>query len=93
MEGLEGPLLVPDIRKINILNSRVIVSRKRTKNLFDLTSLWKKTVISTLEGDIVNSITDDFQMDEADEPPRSPTGPQPGDLEYIYRDVLAGRQL
>ena len=37
----EGPVgtFVLDIRKINILNRRVIVSHKRTCNLFDLTNL------------------------------------------------------
>lgn len=40
-------LLIPDIRKINILNKRIITSRKRTRNLFDLTSLWKR-IVSTL---------------------------------------------
>nr|GAT48941.1 predicted protein [Mycena chlorophos] len=46
-----GTEVMPDIRKIGILNRRLIVSRKRTKNLFDLTSLWKKLVISKLEQD------------------------------------------
>lgn len=40
---------VPDMSKIRILNSRMIVSRKRTKNLFDLTSLWKKIVLLKME--------------------------------------------
>jgi hypothetical protein len=43
---------MPDIRKIDILNRRMIVSRKRNRNLFDLTSLWKKTVFAKLEHDI-----------------------------------------
>jgi hypothetical protein len=30
---------LPDICKIDILNRRMIVSRKRTRNLFDLTTL------------------------------------------------------
>ena len=42
---------VPDIRKLDILNRRMIVSRKRTRNLFDLTSLWKKTVLHKYEND------------------------------------------
>jgi hypothetical protein len=36
---INGRELIPDIRKINILNRRMITSRKRTRNLFDLTSL------------------------------------------------------
>ena len=47
--GWGGTVAVPDIRKINILNSRIIVSRKRTRNLFDLTSLWKKMVLTKID--------------------------------------------
>ena len=36
---------VPDITKINILNHQIIVSWKQTKNLFDLTNLWKRLAI------------------------------------------------
>jgi hypothetical protein len=39
----------PDIRKTDILNRRMITSRKRTKNLFDFTSLWKKMVIQGMD--------------------------------------------
>jgi hypothetical protein len=49
----DGLSLMPDIRKINILHRRTIVSRKRTRNLFDLTSLWKKTVLLQLEQDVL----------------------------------------
>jgi hypothetical protein len=38
-----------DLRKTNIFASRVIVSRKRTRNFLDLTNLWKKSVLETLE--------------------------------------------
>lgn len=44
-----GTYMIPDIRKIGIFNRRMIVSHKRTRNLFDLTSLWKKTVLTHLE--------------------------------------------
>src|ERR1700733_2275893 len=37
---------VPDVRTIAMANRRMIVSHKRTRNLFDLTSLWKKTVFT-----------------------------------------------
>jgi hypothetical protein len=47
-----GTGVMPDIEKTGILNRRMLVSRKRTRNLFDLTSFWKKTVIATLEQDI-----------------------------------------
>ena len=45
--GVTGWL--PDTRKLGIQNRRLITSRKRTRNLFDLTSLWKKIVIDTLD--------------------------------------------
>ena len=38
-------LWVPDIRKTDILQRRWLVSRRRTKNLFDITGLWKKIVL------------------------------------------------
>ncbi|KAH9846184.1 hypothetical protein C2E23DRAFT_697468, partial [Lenzites betulinus] len=43
-----GTVEIPDIRKINILNRRMIVSRKRGHNMFDLTNLWKKLVLEKL---------------------------------------------
>jgi hypothetical protein len=46
-----GPLPIPDVRTIGFTNRRMIVSRKRTRNLFDLTSLWKKTVLTRLDRD------------------------------------------
>jgi hypothetical protein len=47
-----------DLRDTNIFNSRVLVSRKRTRNILDLTNTWKKVVLENLEvealADIVN---------------------------------------
>ena len=43
---------VPAIRKINILNRRMIVSHKRTCNLFGLTNLWKNNVIDNMVDDL-----------------------------------------
>jgi hypothetical protein len=40
---------IPDISKLDILNRRLLVARRRTRNLFDLTGLWKKTVIHQME--------------------------------------------
>jgi hypothetical protein len=53
VETPTGPRPIPDVRTIGFANRRMIVSRKRTRNLFDLTSLWKKTVITRLERDIL----------------------------------------
>jgi hypothetical protein len=45
----DGPICMPDIRKCSLAKARTIVSRKRTRNLFDLTSLWKKAVFTKLD--------------------------------------------
>jgi len=47
---------VPDIRKLTVMNKRIIVSRKRTKNLLDLVGLWKNTVLAHMEEDHLNPI-------------------------------------
>ena len=43
------PIRIPDIRKISIIDSKFIVSRKRTRNLFDLTNLWKRSIFQRME--------------------------------------------
>jgi hypothetical protein len=40
---------VPDLRQIGFDKKRIIVSKKRTRNVFDLTSLWKRTVLAKLD--------------------------------------------
>jgi len=50
---LAGPALLPDIRAIGLDKSRWLVSRKRTRNLLDISSLWKKTVFDKLESDVL----------------------------------------
>ena len=42
-------ILVPDLRKTDILERKVIVSRKRTFNLFDTVNLWKRIVLEKLD--------------------------------------------
>ena len=59
-----GPTHMPDLTKLGFLDRRMIVSRKRTRNLFDLTSLWKKTVLSRMEEDLSDPMTVDEQGDE-----------------------------
>ena len=54
----DGKFNIPDIRKINILNRRMIVSRKRTRNLFDLTNLWKKIVLSNMDEEVLQDNMD-----------------------------------
>jgi hypothetical protein len=45
---------VPDVRQINFDRRRVIVSRKRTRNLLDLIGLWKNTVLSQMDEKILD---------------------------------------
>ena len=48
-----GPAVIPDIQTIGYTNHRMIVLHKQTWNLFDLTGLWKKTVLNWLERDVL----------------------------------------
>ena len=48
----DGFVAVPDLRKIGFLDRRTIVSRKRTRNLFDLTTLWKKLVLTGYDREV-----------------------------------------
>jgi hypothetical protein len=61
----EGLRYLPDIRKLDIMNRRMIVSRKRTRNLFDLTSLWKKAVITKMESHVQAQPISDIEMDDS----------------------------
>ena len=47
-----GLKAIPDLRKIGFLDRQMIVSRKRTCNLFDLTTLWKKLVLSGFDHEV-----------------------------------------
>ncbi|PPQ94778.1 hypothetical protein CVT25_008385, partial [Psilocybe cyanescens] len=47
-------MYVPDLRKIGLLGSRWIVSRKHNTNLFDLANVWKKTVFRKLDENIAD---------------------------------------
>ncbi|KAL0562505.1 hypothetical protein V5O48_019582, partial [Marasmius crinis-equi] len=40
---------VRDLSDSGILDARILVSRKRTKNLFDYATLWKKELITKLD--------------------------------------------
>ncbi|KAH7916986.1 hypothetical protein BV22DRAFT_990151, partial [Leucogyrophana mollusca] len=53
----DDSLYIPDLRKIDILNRRIITSRKRTRNLFDLTGLWKKIVLEKLDERLPEEVT------------------------------------
>ena len=51
-------IFVPDVRKIGMTDKRLIVSRKRTRNMFDYTSLWKKEVFAKLDEEILSERDD-----------------------------------
>jgi hypothetical protein len=61
-----GPVAMPDIRKIGFDQKRFLVSRKRTRNLFDLTSLWKKTVLTRLDQAVVAEQREDPAVEASD---------------------------
>jgi len=83
----DGLVMMPDIRKLDILNRRMIVSRKRTRNIFDLTSLWKKTALKRFEEAILEEENKDVEIpminDDDDGLGPYRNRPQPGDLEYV----------
>lgn len=81
---VNGSHLMPDIRKINILHRRMITSRKRTRNLFDLTSLWKKTVLSRIEDD---ALTQDIPNANPYESSDSDSSKGSDDLDRVFLDM------
>ena len=81
----QADVKVPDIRRLDILGRRLITSRKRTKNMFDLTSLWKKIVFAKLderEGEDINPPPDNRIRDYAlvEEPIHHQAAPGEGDV-------------
>ena len=40
----------------NLLDARVLVAKKRTRNLLDLSNLWKQTVLEQLEEQVVSEV-------------------------------------
>ena len=67
--GKDGEIkFTPNLGKIGLLGSRWIVSRKRNKNLFDLTTKWKNTVFDKLDEIIVKdnltNVSTDSTLDQ-----------------------------
>ena len=48
---------ISDICKLDIPNRKLITSRKRTRNLFDLSTLWKKIVLESLDSMVLDDST------------------------------------
>lgn len=97
VQTMDGVKPVPDIRKLDFLHRRVIMSRKHTKNLLDLTSIWKKIVLLQLDKDASNPLDarslkydietpdpkgNDVEIDSLDDSITS------GDLVYVRWDAL-----
>ena len=89
IETRDGRHLMPDVTKIDILNRRLITSRKRTRNLFDLTSLWKKTVLSRVEHDALESVIPSSNPHDVSS---SDSSDDSDGLEHMFLD-LGFRQL
>jgi hypothetical protein len=89
IETPSGPWLMPDIRKIGFANKKLMVSRTRTRNLFDLTSLWKKTVLRTLEVD-ASGPDENMDLSDGDSSVSSNSDRIDPDL---YFNVLGYRQM
>ena len=48
---------LPDVTKLNsLMRARWLVSRKRTKNLFDLTNLWKRIVLTSMDQNLFDDL-------------------------------------
>jgi hypothetical protein len=61
-----------DLRETNIFNRRVILSRKRTRNFLDLTNLWKRSVLETLEDKVLDDIVNNAARSTATKRPEAP---------------------
>ena len=48
---------LPDVTKLNsLMRARWLVSRRRTRNLFDLTNLWKRIVLSNVDNYLFDEV-------------------------------------
>lgn len=91
IDTVNGPVKMPDVRKLDILQRRWLVSKKRTRNLFDLTSIWKTDTIAVQERkqheEIASTIKPptpqpDVDLDTPESSP-APEGPQIGPVRFI----------
>ena len=61
-----------DLRETSLLKSRIILSRKRTRNFLDISNLWKRTVLETLEDQTLNDIVSTSARYAASKRPSAP---------------------
>ena len=58
-KGEGSPLKLPDVTKLNsLMKVRRIISRKRTKNLFDLANTWKRMVLASTDENLFNDLNE-----------------------------------
>jgi hypothetical protein len=50
---------IPDVRSYSISKARFITSRKRTRNMLDLTNSWKRIVLKSLDADASNPLEEE----------------------------------
>lgn len=73
-----------DLRKTNIFNSRVILSRKRTRNFLDISNLWKRTVLLGIEGQTLGNVIERMALHRQN--PNRPLNPD-------VNTLVTGRRL
>ena len=49
-----------DVRETKLFNSKVILSRKRTRNFLDVANLWKRSVLTGIEGQAQDNIIQQY---------------------------------
>jgi hypothetical protein len=55
--GMDSSPKLPDVTKLNsLMRARWLVSRRRTRNLFDLTNLWKRMVLSNVDNYLFDEV-------------------------------------
>ena len=84
------PIDVPDLRRTDILDRRMLVSRKRTTQLFDLASLWKKIVLEKHTDPELGKAGSIHPQDQPHSGPPSPPGPS---VPARFRRLRSGKVI
>ena len=90
VDGKRGELYVPDLRRTDILDRRMLVSRKRTTQLFDIVNLWKKIVLDK-HTDVETGRQDSIHP--ADQPAAGPPGPPGPSLPARFHRLRSGKVI
>jgi len=84
------PVEVPDLRRTDILDRRMLVSRKRTTQMFDLASLWKKIVLEKHTDPELGETGSIHPSDQPHSGPPSPPGPS---VPARFRRLRSGKVI